>query len=151
MITNELAEAATEMNEILKYLPIEYVEKVPLKLRKFLKKIEKTNYIADITPYKSLKEQNLKPKTKNLLIIIYRNYWCTNEEKDRIDSILMENDKKYEKELIEKYNPNDIFKDRKKQENIEVNLQTKNENLPIEYKEKFYQKFINFIKKILKF
>ena len=36
MITNEFAEAAAEINEILGYLPQEQVEKIPAKLRDFL-------------------------------------------------------------------------------------------------------------------
>ena len=37
MVTKEFAEAITEINKIFSYLPIEYVEKIPIKLRKFLK------------------------------------------------------------------------------------------------------------------
>ena len=37
MITKEFAEATTEINKILSYLPTEYIEKIPIKLRKFLK------------------------------------------------------------------------------------------------------------------
>jgi len=45
MITNEFAEATTEINIILKYLPIEDVEKIPIKLRKFFQKVESKTYI----------------------------------------------------------------------------------------------------------
>ena len=47
MITKEFAEATTEINKILSYLPTEYIEKIPIKLRKFLKKAE----MADLCNY----------------------------------------------------------------------------------------------------
>lgn len=149
MITKELAEASAEMNEILKYLPIEYVEKIPLNFREFFHKIEAKNYISNITPYKKLNNQDLKPETKILLTIFYRNYWCTDAQKVQIDNILIENDKKYEKELLEKYNPNDLFKDNNKKDVIE-NIQIENKKLPIKYKEGFCQKIINFIKRFFR-
>ena len=42
MITNEFAEASAEINEILGYLPSEYVEKIP---KSFIEL--KTNFIKD--------------------------------------------------------------------------------------------------------
>lgn len=55
---------------------------------------------------------------------------------------------KLEDEKREKYNPDDIFKNRNKEEiHIEQNT-----NLPVEMKkEKFFAKLINFIKNIFKF
>ncbi len=48
----------------------------------------------------------------------------------------------------EKYNPDDIFKNRKKEE---VHIE-QNNNLPVEIKkERFFTKLINFIKNIIKF
>ena len=88
MITNEFAEASAEINEILRYLPTEYVEKIPVKLREFFNKVKKADYVSKIDPYKQLDEQELKPKTKTLLTVIYRNYWCDKEEKDKLNKIL---------------------------------------------------------------
>lgn len=145
MVTKEFAEATTEINKILSYLPIEYVEKIPTKLRKFFKDIESKEYIPNIDPYKQLDEQDLRPKTKTLLTIIYRNYWCNEQEKAELDKKLLENDKKYEEELREKYNPDDIFK---KREKPSTNVQET--NLPMEIKkESFVKKLINYIKNIL--
>lgn len=145
MVTKEFAEATTEINKILSYLPIEYVEKIPTKLRKFFKDIESKEYIPNIDPYKQLDAQDLRPKTKTLLTIIYRNYWCNEQEKAELDKKLLENDKKYEEELREKYNPDDIFK---KREKPSTNVQET--NLPMEIKkESFVKKLINYIKNIL--
>jgi len=143
MITNEFAEAATEINEILSYLPNEYIQRIPKKLRDFFKKVKSNNYISKIDPYKPLGEQELKPKTKTILTIIYWNYWCNEEEKRNIDRVLIENDQKYEKELKEKYNPDNLFKN--KQEQI-VKEKT---NLPIEIREEtFFKKLVSYIKRL---
>jgi len=145
MVTKEFAEAITEINKIFSYLPTEYIEKIPIKLRKFLKDVESKEYIPNIDPYKQLDEQDIKPKTKTLLTIIYRNYWCNEQERAELDKKLIENDKKYEEELREKYNPDDIFK---KREKTSTNVQET--NLPMEIKkESFVKKLINYIKNIL--
>jgi len=133
MVTKEFAEATTEINKILTYLPTEYVEKIPKKLRMFFLNVESKEYIPNIDPYKQLDEQDLRPKTKTLLTIIYRNYWCNEQEKAELDKILIENDRKYEEELREKYNPDDIFKNKQRTSTI-----VEETNLPIEVKkEKF--------------
>jgi len=144
MVTKEFAEATTEINKILTYLPTEYVEKIPKKLRMFFLNVESKEYIPNIDPYKQLDEQDLRPKTKTLLTIIYRNYWCNEQEKAELDKILIENDRKYEEELREKYNPDDIFKNKQRTSTI-----VEETNLPIEVKkEKFIRKLIEYIKKL---
>ena len=144
MITNEFAEASAEINEILGYLPTEYVEKIPAKLREFFNKVKKEDYVSKIDPYKQLDEQDLKPKTKTLLTVIYRNYWCNEEERAELDKILIENDKKYEEELRERYNPDNIFK---KKEIVEEKVETIQANLPVEIKkETFFKKLVKFIR-----
>lgn len=55
---------------------------------------------------------------------------------------------KLEEEKREKYNPDNIFKNRNKEE---IHIK-QNSNLPVEMKkEKFFAKLINFIKNIFKF
>lgn len=144
MVTKEFAEAATEINKILSYLPTEYVKKIPIKLRKFFEDVESKEYIPNIDPYKQLDKQDLKPKTQTLLTIIYRNYWCTEQERAELDKILIKNDKKYEKELREKYNPDDIFKNKQK---ILTTIQDTNLSIEIR-KENFIKRLINYIKEL---
>ncbi len=142
MVTKEFAEATTEINKILSYLPTEYVEKIPNKLRIFFLNVESKEYEFNIDPYKQLDEQDLKPKTKTLLTIIYRNYWCNEQEKAELDKILIENDKKYEDELREKYNPDSIFKN--KERKVEV---VENSNAMVAYKESVFIKIKNWFKR----
>ena len=145
MITKEFSEAATEVNKILSYLPEEYVEKIPIKLREFFKNIESKDYIPNIDPYKSIDKQELQPKTKTLLTVIYRDYWCNEEERKEIDKVLIENDKRYEEELRKKYNPDNIFK--KKDEEIKEVEET---TLIVYNNGNWYQRALSFISNILK-
>lgn len=122
MVTNEFAEASAELIEILKYIPKTEVEKIPLKLRGFFEDVSKPNYNVRIDPRKPLEEQDLKEKTKDLITVIYRNYWCTEEEKRILDKQLLENDKKYEEELRKKYDPDKLFE---KNTKVQANEDTK--------------------------
>lgn len=147
MITNEFAEASAEINEILGYLPEEYVEKIPVKLREFFDKVRKQDYVSNIDPYKTLDEQDLKPKTKTLITVLYRNYWCNEEERAELDKILIENDRKYEEELREKYNPDNIFKKTDKDKKIKEVEET---SLAVYDNKMWYQKAFEFISNIFK-
>ena len=147
MITKEYAEAYAEIDEILGYLPDEYVNKIPVKLREFYKKAKDKEYVSKIDPYKTLDNQDMKHTTKVLLTIIYREYWCNEEEKAELDKILIENDKKHEAEIREKYNPDNIFKKKDNSEEIE-NIK---ETALVNYENKaWYKKAIEFISGIFK-
>lgn len=135
---NSLARAYSEVDEILSFMEIEYVEKVPKKLRELFKNEKLKNYIPNINKNIPLDEQNLERKTFAILAMLNLNYWCNNEEeKQKLLKIYTENDKKREEELREKYNPDNIFK--------HIEQKTVNNNVElIEYCED------NFIKKIIK-
>jgi len=137
MITNEFRDACAEINVILENMNNEEIEKVPIKLRNFFKKVSsQTNFYID---EKIPLEQQIKKKTKDILIVLYRNYWC--QEKEKFDEMLRENEVNHQKKLREKYNPDDIFK--RKQENNSI----ENINLPVEVKEEVvFYKIIRFIK-----
>ena len=103
--------------------------------------------MSKIDPYKTLDNQDMKPKTKTLLTIIYREYWCNEEERAELDKILIENDKKHETEIREKYNPDNIFKKREKTEEIEKIEET----ALVNYENKtWYKKAIDFISGLFK-
>ena len=140
--------AYTEVNCLLEYLPQSYIDKIPQKLIELIKKQSNKQYYISIDSNKSLLEQNFSPKTKDLIAVIKYNYWSTDEERQQLKKIFYENENKYQKELLEKYNPNDIFKKKESKtditENIKTNLQM------VEYKENIFIKLWNKIKNIFK-
>ena len=147
MITKEYAEAYAEIDEILGYLTDEYVNKIPVKLREFYKKAKDKEYVSKIDPYKTLDNQDMKHTTKVLLTIIYREYWCNEEEKAELDKILVKNDQKHEAEIREKYNPDNIFKKKSNTEEIEKIEET----ALVNYENKtWYKKAIDFISGLFK-
>ena len=137
---NELLKAYAEVDMILSFMDSKYIEKIPNKMRELFKNEKKQDYFPDIKPHIPLDEQNLQRKTFVILAMLNLNYWCENEEeKQKLIKIYAENDIKREEELREKYNPDNIFKNRQKTEQTETTSIAL-----IEYQEE------NFLKRIIK-
>lgn len=153
MVTKEFAEASAEINEILKYMPKEEVEKIPSKLREFFKEVSSKDYVTNINPNMPLDKQQIKEKTKDIIALIYRNYWCSEEERKELDQKLIENDKKFKEELREKYNPDNIFKNNvttTKKEKSEVKEAKIEQSLVPQETGKWYQRFLDMVKRWFK-
>ena len=108
------------------------------------------NFSIDIN--KSFEEQELLDETKAILANIFRDYWATQYQKERIHAKEKYDREKIEEEKREKYN-SDIFKAKEsnKTENDSSKDAINNSNLPIEVKkERFYEKIINFFKRFFK-
>ena len=144
---NDLYKAYAEVDEILALMESEYIEKIPKKMREMFKKERPNDYNPLIQIDIPLEEQKLQRKTFAILAMLNLNYWCEDEEeKQELIKIYAENDIKREKELREKYNPDNIFKNRKDIQQIE-----KNSLSIIEYREqRFLHKIIIFIKRFFK-
>lgn len=153
MISYKLQKAAREVNIILENIvPEEYVLKIPKKIIKFLKENEDVNYIFDVDIDKNIDEQNISETTKDLIALIYRNYWCNEKEKIELDKILTENERLYQEALPEKIGIESLFKERKSsnnQENI-TNIETKETSLVEIKSSNFFIKIFDKIKKLFK-
>ena len=150
MMTNDISyiKAYTEVNCLLEYMPQSYIDKLPKKLIELIKKQSQEQYNIDIDTHKSLLEQNFSKKTKDLIAVIKYNYWSTDEEKRQLINIFYENENISQKELLEKYNPNDIFK--KKESKIGI-TETVNTNLQlVECKENIFIRFLNKIRSMFR-
>ena len=146
MISVSYSEAAVEVLDILKHTNEEDVNKIPKKFIEFLESNKSKTYIAKLDHTKTIKEMDLKPKTHALLGLIYFKYWANEEEKVDFKKRARENEIKYQEELREKYNTNNLFRNQK--ETI-VNKNTKQEtSLKIVKNETFIQKIISKIRKI---
>lgn len=140
--------AYTEVNCLLNHMPQSYINKLPKKLIELIKKQSQEQYNIDIDTNKSLLEQNFSNKTKDLIAVIKYNYWSTDEEKQKLENTFYENEKMYQKELLEKYNPNGIFK-KKETKVIAENAIDSNSFIAL-YKENIFTKFFNKIQNLLK-
>lgn len=149
---NNYPKAYKEVVEILKYVPKESVEKIPQTMIDTFNAKMDNDYNFSIDINKSFEEQELLEETKAILANIFRDYWATPYQKERIQAKERYDREKIEEEKRAKYN-SDIFKTKEsnKPENKVEEEKINSNNLPIEVKkEKFYEKIINFFKKIFK-
>ena len=145
---NSLLRAYSEVDKILSFMEFEYIEKIPKKLRETVKNEKLKDYKPDIDKNIPLNEQNLERKTYAILAMLNLHYWCNNkEEKQELLKAYSYNDKKRQEELRDKYNPNNIFKNKAK----EIEKQETKEEITalVEYKEEsFIKKIIDRIKRL---
>lgn len=128
-----------EVYNILNLLGKEYIRKIPKALYSM---IEENAIKEENSKYKSLDEinkSNINKSSIAIIALIHLSYWCeSDEEKEEINKILRNNEKKNEIEKREKYNPDNIFKEKI----IEID----NANLPVEIKqESLFRKIIEKI------
>lgn len=152
MIDSTYAKAYKEVIEIIKYFPKKEYVKIPEEKIEFYQKNMDKNYNFIINPEIDLSEQNISPEANAIIVNLFSEYFATEEQKVKIKEILNLNQKKEEQEKREKYNPDNLFKNKHKEPTGEVNerLTESIANTEIEeYKETFFTKFKNFIFKIL--
>ena len=146
MLNQRYAEASVEVLDILEHMDPNDLVKVSNKFIDFLKENASKNYICNLDYSKKLNDMELKEETRGLLALMYEKYWCPEEEKEELKKKFYENEKKYQKELREKYNPDNIFT--KNQDNI---IESENNQTQlIEYKESVFRKILNKIRAFFK-
>jgi hypothetical protein len=146
-LKQEYKEAFTEVNEIIKMMPIELVNKIPSKFREMIVEEKYKNYIPDIK--EPIEKCKLKNETIIILGLIYRDFLCSPDERKKLQEKdareLQEVEKAIEEEIREKYNPDDIFKNRNKIV-LQEEQPSEETRMTIVQEEKWYQKIFNLIK-----
>ncbi len=90
---NELSQAYSEVYEILKYIPMSYLNKIPKDVLNIFKNKRDKNYKVKINPNLPLENQKLKRKTLILLSVLNLDYWCEPDEREEILNIYWKNEK----------------------------------------------------------
>lgn len=146
-------DAYTEIYEILSYMPINYIKKIPNELLTLFEQKRNKDYKYRVNTDKKINEQEMLIETKSILAILYRDFWSTPEKKE----IILQKEKIerniYQKELVEKYNVDNIFKKENQSKHIIQADVSKDDvfsnNIEmVGYKEKILKKIINKIKNI---
>ena len=115
MLSINTRQAYTEIDNFIELLDEYNRNKIPKKLREFFKKEKDNNYTKIIDSNIPIQEQNLKEETLALIAMLNLQYWCEDEEeKQRLKKVYSENERKYQDVLREKYNPDNLFKNKKK-------------------------------------
>lgn len=154
MLNDKYSKAYTQVLEIIKYFPKEEYNKIPKEKIEFYKNNMDKDYKFTINPKIDLAEQNVSNEAGAVIIKLFRDYFATEKQKEKLEEIIKLNQKKSELEKREKYNPEDLFKkyDTDKKDNTIISNKDE-ENFKstalVEYKEKFFIRFKNFILKLL--
>lgn len=134
-------EAFTEVNEILKYLSKDLLNKIPKEFIDNIRENMSTSYIVVYDNTKGINEQNLKQETRAILSVIYRDYICNEDYRNEII-------KRDRKEWAD-------FEEKKEYGNVEIfktydRVQNTNENnaLKVIEKQNIITKIIEKIKTI---
>lgn len=144
MVTAEYKIAYSEVLEILKHIPIGEYNKVPQDMIQMFKMNASNESHFAYNSNKTLQEQNVSETARTIIAILFRDYWTSNEQKEKILSV-----QNAERERIkrEKYNPDNIFKTK----NITTNEQipsSEETSMVVVNEEKWYKKLFSFIKGI---
>ena len=145
----ELKKCLVELDEVLKQLPKEYIEKIPEDILKGIEEKKDKEYVWKYDKNKELKKQNLDRDTIILLSYLNMEYLLNSKQRDFMQNIHMQNEQKLEFKKKEKYNSDNLFKNNKPETIIQAQSNT-NEVAIIQYKESFLKKIINKIKIIFR-
>ena len=139
-------EAFTEVEEVIKLMPIDLVSKIPAQFRQTISENKATNYKVVIK--EPLEEQKLKKETIAKLGLIYRDFLASPEEREQLQMKDAEELKKIEQRMQEQYDIENIFEKKKRTKRLENDQDSKDLTL---YKEpNFLSKLFNIIKGIFK-
>ena len=96
------SQAFSEVYDIVQYFEPNLYNKIPQKIIDLIRNNKDDNYIPNIDYSKSINEQKLLKETKAILSVIYRDYICKEDLKNKL--------KAYDyKKLEENKNDYDVF------------------------------------------
>lgn len=140
----EYASAYSEVLEVLNHMSKEDYDKIPKDMIDMFQTNCNNEYQFKYDLKKEFEEQKISKRAKLILAILFRDYWATPYQKEKIIAKQNSDRQKFEQQKIEKYNPDNIFKKRNNEKEEVSN------NLLIEVKkENFYKRIVNFIKRVL--
>ena len=150
MISVEYANAYSEVLEILKYISKEDYEKIPNSKIELFETNYNKDYIFKYNPNKTLNEQNVSKTAKAIIAILFRDYWATEIQKEKIISKQNYDRMKLEEERKARYNSNNLFKNNEKRI-IMDNTEKEEELALIETSDiKWYKKVWRFLTKFFR-
>jgi len=121
IITREDLIAYAEVDYILKHMNERYVSKVPETLVTFFDTIKDPDHKVSINPKKPLNEQGLSKYALEIIALLHVKYWCVNKErKEELLEKMRANQEKFEAQLREKFNVDNLFNKPEKEENHKI-------------------------------
>lgn len=149
MVDIKYANAYVEVLKILKHISREDYNKIPKNKIELFETNANNDYHFTYNPEKTLNEQNVSKIAKGIIAILFRDYWATDIQKEKI--IAKQN---YDRQLLEEqkneFNTNEIFKRKAISDFREISDKNDiyNSNLPVEVKKQnWFQNISIFIKR----
>lgn len=106
---NNFHKAYKEILELLKYMPKEDVEKIPKEMIYTFKIKMDAEHKFEIDTKKPLEKQDFMEETKDILANMFRDYWATPKQREKILEKERIEKQRLEEEKRKKYNPDNIF------------------------------------------
>ena len=158
----DYSKAYTEVLEIMTYLPEEEQSKIPMERIEFYFENRDENYDFHYNENIPFNEQQILPETQAIIITLFRDYYATDEQKEKLEKILNHNDLIRQENINEVFNYESFFKQDEKSNNgvkKDVDVES-NENQEIEsidtqaslfvVRDNIFTKLIKRIKKLFK-
>ena len=140
----EYEEAFYEIDEIFKIMPIDLLSKIPKEFREMISENKSKDYKLKIE--EPLEEQHLKKETIIILGLIYRDFICSAEERDKLQIQDAEEIRQIQEELNKQYDMNNVFENKKKKKEP----YDSSKDLVLYEEPGFIKKIFNLIKGIFK-
>lgn len=138
--------AYTEVVQVLEKLLINDVKKIPNELLIALKENQNPNHEFQFDVKRSLNDQNFSKKARTILAVLFRDYFATEKQRNKILDVEKYEYNKLQKQAMEKYNPDELFS--KAKENNKTEYVTP---LPaVIKKESFLNRIFIFLKQVFR-
>ena len=149
-MTDEYRRTLCDIDIIINELEDKEKNMIPSKLRKIIHDNKLESYQSEIRIDIPLEQQQLHQDTQAFLAMLYLIYWCQDEnEKRELRITLADNEEKFQKELSEKYDVYNIFKERQER-TLNRNEEEIKETQVTVYKESLFKRILNKIFRFLK-
>lgn len=151
MVDSKYGIAYSEVLEILKHIPIEDYNKIPRNEIELFETYADKDFIFNYDSSKTLEEQNVSNITKGIIILLFRDYWATEIQRNKIVSKQNYDRVKLEEKKKEKYNPDNIFINNHKNSLADIPENKQKKSLvkidDIKWYKKIWNRIKNFFKK----
>ena len=137
----DLAKRLVEVDEVLKYLSIENLKKIPDDIKKIIREYKDNEYTWVYDENKELKDQNLPRDTIAILSYLNMEYLLNEEQREFMDKIHRLNEQKLEVKKRLNYSPDDLFK----KEEVELKVAEKTKEIVV-YNESIFSKIIRKVR-----
>ena len=122
LVMSNYNKAYTEVLEIITYLPEDEAERIPANKLKFFMDNRDRSYNFKYDDTIPFEKNNIMFETKVIFVSLFKDYFATEKQKEKLEEILINNETKRQELLKEKYSYENLFKNSNNTEN-EVRLE----------------------------